>query len=335
MTKRRQRRAAARRRRRDRSSTTSAATATAAGRTRDHGLTSATPYTPGRHEGPHPRRRRRHAAAADHPHQRQAAGAGGQQADPVLRDRGMVAAGITEIGMIVGDTRDEVMAGARRRLAVRCSDHLHPAGRAARAGPLRAHRPRLPRRRRLRDVPRRQPARAGPRGVRATRSRPSPHERAIRRRRRSCSSEVPDPHRFGIAELDAAGNVVHLVEKPADPPSTSRSSASTCSIATIHDAVRAIEPSPRGELEITDAIQWLIDHGQRVRHGVLTGWWIDTGKLTPLLEANRLLLENDRDRASTARSTSRSSSTVASWSRPAPDRQLDASAARWSSAPAR
>ena len=62
--------------------------------------------------------------------------------------------------------------------------------------------------------------------------------------------------------------------------------------------MRSIAPSARGELEITDAIQWLIDNGHRVRTEQLTGWWIDTGKLTPLLEANRLLLETveTRDR---------------------------------------
>ncbi|MGH9114671.1 MAG: sugar phosphate nucleotidyltransferase, partial [Acidimicrobiales bacterium] len=59
----------------------------------------------------------------------------------------------------------------------------------------------------------------------------------------------------------------------------------------VHDAVAAITPSARGELEITDAIQWLVDQGLRVRAEVLDGWWIDTGKLTPLLDANRLILE--------------------------------------------
>jgi glucose-1-phosphate thymidylyltransferase len=103
--------------------------------------------------------------------------------------------------------------------------------------------------------------------------------------------KVPDPHRFGIASLDAQGNVVHLVEKPADPPSDLALVGVYLFDKTIHTAVAAIEPSPRGELEITDAIQWLIDQGYRVRCELLTGWWIDTGKLTPLLEANRLLLE--------------------------------------------
>lgn len=103
--------------------------------------------------------------------------------------------------------------------------------------------------------------------------------------------QVPDPHRFGIASLDGDGNVVHLVEKPADPPTDLALVGVYLFDPTIHDAVRAIAPSARGELEITDAIQWLIDEGHRVRTEILQGWWIDTGKLTPLLEANRLILE--------------------------------------------
>jgi glucose-1-phosphate thymidylyltransferase len=104
-------------------------------------------------------------------------------------------------------------------------------------------------------------------------------------------ARVPDPQRFGVAEIGPDGEVLHLVEKPVDPPSDLALVGVYLFDRSIHDAVAAIEPSPRGELEITDAIQWLIDHDHRVRHEVLEGWWKDTGKLQPLLEGNRLVLE--------------------------------------------
>ena len=109
-------------------------------------------------------------------------------------------------------------------------------------------------------------------------------------------AHVENPKQFGVAEVNGHGEVVRLVEKPDDPPSDLALVGVYLFDPSIHDAVRAIEPSARGELEITDAIQWLLDHDHRVLHSVLEGWWIDTGKKDPLLESNRRILETIESR---------------------------------------
>jgi glucose-1-phosphate thymidylyltransferase len=104
-------------------------------------------------------------------------------------------------------------------------------------------------------------------------------------------TQVPDPWHYGVAELDG-GSVVRLVEKPKEPPSDMALVGVYMFTPRIFDAARAIQPSPRGELEITDAIQSLIDDGSKVESHTVGGWWKDTGQLADMLEANRLVLED-------------------------------------------
>jgi glucose-1-phosphate thymidylyltransferase len=102
--------------------------------------------------------------------------------------------------------------------------------------------------------------------------------------------KVGDPRSYGIAELDADGHVGRLVEKPAEPRSDLALVGVYLFTAAVFESVKAITPSARGELEITDAIQHMIDRGLRVEPHTVTGWWKDTGKLEDMLEANRLIL---------------------------------------------
>jgi glucose-1-phosphate thymidylyltransferase len=101
---------------------------------------------------------------------------------------------------------------------------------------------------------------------------------------------VPDPEQYGVAELND-GAVVKLVEKPTEPKTDLALVGVYMFTPAVHEAARAIEPSARGELEITDAIQHLVDSGLRVEPHVVRGWWKDTGRLEDMLAANRLVLD--------------------------------------------
>ncbi len=101
---------------------------------------------------------------------------------------------------------------------------------------------------------------------------------------------VADPEHYGVAELES-DRVVRLAEKPAAPRSNLALVGVYMFGAGVHDAARAISPSARGELEITDAIQHLIDAGRRVESHIVEGWWKDTGQIGDMLEANRLILD--------------------------------------------
>jgi glucose-1-phosphate thymidylyltransferase len=104
-------------------------------------------------------------------------------------------------------------------------------------------------------------------------------------------AQVKDPERFGVPEM-REGRIVRVEEKPKHPKSGYAVAGIYVYNKSIFEAVRNLKPSERGELEISDAHQYLIDHGKKVDHCEITGWWKDTGKPEDLLEANRLVLEH-------------------------------------------
>jgi glucose-1-phosphate thymidylyltransferase len=103
-------------------------------------------------------------------------------------------------------------------------------------------------------------------------------------------TKVDHPERFGVAKLDERGEVVRLVEKPKIPPSDLALVGIYFFQPIIFEAVKEIKPSWRNELEITDAIQWLVDKGFKVKASITKGWWKDTGRPEDILSANHLIL---------------------------------------------
>src|SRR6266851_3909638 len=195
----------------------------------------------------------------------------------------LAASGIREIGIVVGDTRQEIRdavgAGSRFGVSVTYIEQEAPLGLAH---AVLVSEPFLG---------------TDPfcmyLGDNLIRERLEPLVTRFRDEKPNCQillAAVPDPTQFGVAVLKD-GQVVRLVEKPKDPPSNLGLVGVYMFDATIFKAVKAIKPSARGELEITDAIQWLIDQGYLVRPHVIEGWWKDTGKLEDMLEANRIILD--------------------------------------------
>jgi glucose-1-phosphate thymidylyltransferase len=195
----------------------------------------------------------------------------------------IVAAGIKEIGVVVGDTKEEIQAalgdGSRFGATIRYIEQDAPRGLAhavlisepfLRGEPFVMY---------LGDN-------VIADGITAL---------VDDFRKLQCNSQillakVPNPEQFGVAELEN-GRVVRLTEKPKQPKSDLALVGVYMFDDSIWDAVKSIRPSARQELEITDAIQWLVDHGKSVHPHLVSGWWKDTGKIEDMLEANRIVLD--------------------------------------------
>lgn len=200
----------------------------------------------------------------------------------------VVAAGITEIGIVVGDTKEEIRAavgdGSRFGARVTYLEQDSPRGLAHAVLIARDFLGDEPFVMYLGDN-------LIARGITAL----VEEFRAIGCNCEILLAEVPNPQQFGVAELLPNGKVHRLVEKPKVPRSNLALVGVYMFDREIHESVRRIQPSQRGELEITDAIQDLLDRGLDVHPHIVRGWWKDTGKLEDMLEANRIVLETMED----------------------------------------
>jgi glucose-1-phosphate thymidylyltransferase len=196
----------------------------------------------------------------------------------------IVAAGITDLGIVVGDTKDEIRAavgdGSRWGARVTYIEQAAPLGLAHAvliAEPFLGDSPFV--------------MYLGDNLIAGGITSLVEEFRGLRCNSEILLAEVGNPQQFGVAELTAQGKVLRLVEKPEEPKSNLALVGVYMFDSTIFESVRRIQPSARGELEITDAIQDLIDRGKDVHPHIVRGWWKDTGKLEDMLEANRIVLE--------------------------------------------
>ena len=195
----------------------------------------------------------------------------------------IVAAGITDIGIVVGETGDEIRAavGDGARFGCRVSYIQQDAPRGLAHAVLIA-----------REFLGEEPfvMYLGDNLIQGGIASLVAEFRERRPNAQILLARVPNPQQFGVATL-AEGRVVKLEEKPKQPESDLALVGVYMFDPHVHDAVRAIKPSRRNELEITDAIQWLIDQGLTVVPFEVSGWWKDTGRAEDMLEANRIVLD--------------------------------------------
>ncbi|MEA2694821.1 MAG: glucose-phosphate thymidylyltransferase [Acidobacteriota bacterium] len=196
----------------------------------------------------------------------------------------MIEAGITEIGIVVGDTRAEIKAavldGARFGAKVTYIEQDEPRGLAHAVMIAQDF---------LADTP--FVMYLGDNLIAGGITSLVEEYRSSGCNAEILLAEVPNPEQFGVAELAPGGKVERLVEKPKEPKSNLALVGVYMFDSHIFESVHRIKPSKRGELEITDAIQDLIDRGLSVHPHIVRGWWKDTGKLEDMLEANRIVLE--------------------------------------------